>query len=960
MIAVGRSNLFRVTSALAILAAAASLASANDQRILLGRDQEYANALRRAGFRDLADDVYAALERGAKSGAVKVDPLVTAANKLEMLEEDARRELDPIKRAQLLVGVVEEMEKFVADHPGSGVADEIQSILPEKYMTIGEIITGALEKDPTSEAIAELRKKGQAMFDRAIEALNKRVDEVKKDRDDKRAANPEAEPDPELEERLMLGIYGLIRTNYFSSKLYDVGAFNKNARLDMALKLLFDFQLDYSDQLVCFEGFMYQGLCYAEKGENDDALSAFDSAIDVRDLFEKNNAGVFPVPDEVGDVISVAVLQKQLLLAKLGKHAEVVEASRDFYSSIPSPAKSMKGLAVLVQEAEACKALDDAKGLETAARKLIDADPRGAAGARGRELLGQAGPSALNVGDTYRLAESNFNRGDLDGAIGQCQQVFILARGTPTEADLGSQAALMLGGAYAQKQEWYEAVASWEAALDRYGKGKYAADCMWSAITGYLNLLKAEQKPYFKNKARGRMTELTSRFPNSPYATRAAVFEGGLLEAEGEYERAAANYEKVPNGSQAYEESLYRAANAWSMLARKHFQAGKNDDGKSAAKKAEDAFKNAKPALEAAIDKTLDVAVQDRLRSYLFSTRIGLANLYAMDGVKRPADALTLLEGADREFAADPIRLGAVRATKLTALQALNKIDEACALLDTMLRENPAAEGLGGTAAKLAQAMDKRAADLKAKDPNASDVELFYRRAASYYFLSIKGQIEGTEAVRGANLDQISARLYALGAELSRMPSGSDSLVDWSGKAVDELLFEQAVRALEAALRNSPSYRTAILHARCLGFLGQWEESANAYADLFDRERVADLGAKQINQAAMVAKAELLPAFVEWGFAEREASGGGKDFARMSRSSTIFETLAGGSTKEGKFWWQAKYYLLLNMYDRGDYENADIGVRSLERTNPDFDEDKYGLKAKFIKLRDELSKKVFK
>jgi hypothetical protein len=156
----------------------------------------------------------------------------------------------------------------------------------------------------------------------------------------------------------------------------------------------------------------------------------------------------------------------------------------------------------------------------------------------------------------------------------------------------------------------------------------------------------------------------------------------------------------------------------------------------------------------------------------------------------------------------------------------------------------------------------------------------------------------------------------------------------------------------------TPSYRTQINLCRAQGFLGRFEEAAAGYARLFERESFADPVARTINPEAMRAKPELAFAYLEWGVCERETGVAQHANDRLSRASSIFESLVLATAAETQLWWQAKFFQLQVLVDRGEYQIADIGLRSLERNWPDFDGGKHGLKERFQRLGQELAKKV--
>ncbi len=949
---IGRSYVRRFAPGLVAVALLGGAASAQHHEKILGKDDiEFANALARARYDDLAEAVYTALS--TVRGGSGETALVVELQKLNSKEKEAGKLTDPIQRAEALFAVVELMEQFVESHPGSEVAADLQDQLPDKYRNAGESSALAVSANPDAPGAKELREKGSAMFERAVSSLRKQIDLI----DEQRKAREE--PDEKLEFDYMLARYNLARTFYFNALVMDP---NGNARKDplkRSLSILSDFELDYSNELCCYEGFIYAGLCHIELGDLDKAEQSFDSAIKLRERFDVANDGVFLMQENQNaiNVVSAGVLQKMLLLVKKGDNQGAVATSRDYYKTIPDAVRGLKGLAILAQEADCHRALGDSKSLEAVARRMIDADPRGPAGARGRELLGESGGSNLSASDMLNLAKETYNRNDVPRAIEICQQTIVMARGRANEADIGSEAANELGKYYAYKEQWFEAVTAWEAAAERFQAGATAAECLYRAANGYLKLLKTEKREYYKTRARARMTELTKRYPTSSYVGKAALMEGDMLYAEGEFARAADMFEKIPVISGQREEALYRAGNSWASLARKATADGKTGDAASASKKAEELFKRAATEADDAVAKTLDTNQQNYLRGVAFSARMGLANLYLLDKA-RVAEVLQLFgTSSEREYASVPEWLNAARGVRLRAMMALGRIDDAIAMVDALIKENPDAS-FGSVLAPLARALDTRGVDMRKQGKN-SEADIEWRRAAKYYWLAIKGQVAGSERVNAEDLESSADRLLVFALHFNRIPV--DSFTEWTGgRLTEDDLFDQAARAFEAVFPSKPTNKVVVRWANCLAFLGRWEEAAAKYADLFARVPVIDINKSTINSQVLSGAPELLSACLEWGVCEREAGLAKSENARLNRTVSIFTTLANGTTPGGKLWWQSKYYQLRTMTDQGTYDLAEVAVRALERSNPDFDNNEFGLKDRFVKLREELARKGFK
>lgn len=940
-----------------VVATAQQPADLPPEKILGKDDVDFVRQLSRNGYTDLAEDVRKAIER-SRGGASSLDASLLA---LELEQERAYAEPDAAKRVELLEGLIQKREEFLGQHPDSPASAEVRNGQLELYRGVGELIAQVLQQEEAAPDAEDLRKRGGEILQRAVTALEEQL----------AALSAEAPADPSLSEEAaaeaaaerdfqrMLATYGLARTQYFRAMLYDEGSYERNLIANNALEVLLDLQLEFSDQLLCYEGFIYEGLCHKAVGEPEQALESFDAAIELRETYEQSQRGIYQMAPEAADIVSSAVLQKMLLLGEQQNHEGAAAVAKDFEDTTPEPWTTLRGMAILSELADTYQGLGDQERLTDTAKLLIEINPYGPGGQRGREILGEGQGGTLGAVETLRLAESSV-ASDPDRAIELCQTAMALARGTADEQDLGSRAGVMLGALYAQRNWLHESVVAWHTAADRYPEGKEAPECLWRSVNGYLALQAQERRSLYKELAQERVAELLRRHPDHQLAANAGLIEGRQAEAEQDFARAAELYERITPGSAAYEEALYRAGNASSLQARKLFQEGKSGDAKQEAQRAEGLLVKARTALAEAAAQTLDLSAQERLRVLGFSARVSLANLYLLEGLGRAGDVAKLFDGMDAELAQDPVRSSMVWDLRFRALEAQGKVDDAIALLDAQLQRDPKAGWLEAGARMLAPVLDTRGSELRRSDPRSSAADAQWRKAADYYRLAIQGQVEGRTAVNVETLESVADRLFVFALHFEKVPEDVESFVDWGGERLSGELVELAARAYEAVLPLTPSYRSVIKYARTLGFLGRWEEAAGQYAALFERESFADPISKTIDQQAVAAKPELLFAYLEWGVCEREVGIERADVSRLTRASGIFEALVLGTTQGSKLWWQAKYYQLRTLLDRGEYEVAEVAIKSLKLNWDHFDEGKYGLEPRFVELQDELSKKVFR
>ncbi|HET6201579.1 MAG TPA: hypothetical protein VFI25_02115 [Planctomycetota bacterium] len=939
--------------ALALLFTLEGLAQGPEERILGRGDAAFARELYRAGYVDLAKGVCAAIEKAGK--ASPAERIEVRALYLDLQLDAAKEEADPRKRKDLVAAVLRGKQEFIAANPGSREAQEAEDNLSDVYRLLGEVLTAVLQKEQDPAAAAKLRKEGEETFTRAADVLKQQVAKLKELRDD-----------PAAELRYMNACYSLPRTYYYHSLIYAPGDIKKERLLEEAVASFREFGLDYGDRMLNFEGLVYQGLCHRELGKPEEALADFDDAIRLRQTYEQNEAGLFSLSSDAADVVSAAVLQKVLLLKDQGKFAEAIEAAKDYLGTTADPLAAGRGLAVLAAEADCELASGDLTGAGATADRLVAADPNGVWGRYGRELQGRmlgggGSSSGADPAKLIRVAEAMVEGGDADRALEICGEALRLARGSPQEASLGSEAFLLIGALYARRGWLHEASVAFDAAAERYPTGEMAPEGLWKAVLCYLRLNGQEKRPFYKRRVEDRMARLARNYPNHPNAGYAQVVEAKQLEEDQEYLKAAALYEKVAPGSSSYEDALLGAGNCHFQHALQLLQEKKAGEAKPFFDQAEARLRKAAAEAEAAAEKTMDRDAQRRLGDVGYRALGTLSNLFLQDGSKREGEVLALLKGADERFADDPAKLASLWGLRIQALQAQGKFGEAIDLLESLLQKNPDPRQVAAASGVLARSLDQRGQDLREKDPKSSEADDLWRKAARYYEASVRAQLKGEEPSNASLLDGVGTRLFVFGLHFNGVPEDQEEFVGWESSVPRAPEFwEQAGKMYEAALTTSVSYKTMISLGRTHGYLGRWREAATVLARLFDQESLLNPDKTRIQNAALAAKPELLPAYLEWGVAEFQVAADEKDQERLARALHIFEVLASSTGGESRRWWHAKYYQIQCLLAQGEYKRADVAVRSVERTTEDFDQGKFGYKAKFLQLKSELAKKVLR
>ena len=101
---------------------------------------------------------------------------------------------------------------------------------------------------------------------------------------------------------------------------------------------------------------------------------------------------------------------------------------------------------------------------------------------------------------------------------------------------------------------------------------------------------------------------------------------------------------------------------------------------------------------------------------------------------------------------------------------------------------------------------------------------------------------------------------------------------------------------------------------------------------------------------------ESLNLYMEQGYMQRELARSGQKF-QYDNASTVFSNLLRVVTPQTELWWIGKYEVLATLVDRRgetDARLARVGLENVERQYPEFDQNTYGQKDRFLKLKEKI------
>jgi tetratricopeptide (TPR) repeat protein len=934
---------------------------------IFGRDNAaFARALARQGFGDLADAFCRKFDAWKDASPEEKASVRSVA--LDLAIEVARQQADPLQRKDAITAVLKQKEEFIAQYPTSPEAEEAELSLPDAYRTLGEALTAALEKttDPTQSS--KLRDEGRAAFNHAEDVLRARKKVLEKKLSDPLLS--ERETDAVRDQRASVW-FNIARVEYFQSQLFAKEDPEFQRRVKSALRTLQDMVLEYEDKLVTYEAYVFTGLCDHALGANDQALADFDQGIALREQYVAGANGKYQIPLEIDDVVSWAVLQKVNALNDAGRSADVIATIKDYYAKSPQPDKALSGLQLLAIQADNELKSGDSKSAGETAQRLEDLDPNGPWGARGREVLAQMlgdsgapGGKARSLGSVQllKIADALNAKNDTEQALQVCVRALDAAAGDP---DGSSDVLIYMGGIYGKVKDLPAAAVCFDTVWQQYPKAARAPEGLYRAIDVYVTINATERRPFYAGLIAERRNKLANEYPTSPLASKVQLLQGRTLESEQKFAEAADFFLKVQPGSPNYEEAQFNGSRCLVKEAQRLGKAKQVAEAKAMVARAETQIKQTMTLLRSAAEKTLDLSQRQIWDNQSFECRTLLANLFMLEGVGRAADVPKLLEGVEEQYKDDPDKIGRAWGLRIQAFSSIGQFDQAEKLLESLLVKD-ASSGVAAVAAGIfARTCDAKGFEMLSKDPKSKPGDEMWKKAFRYYTISTKPKLKDAAAARNGELEQIGNRFFVMGQHFNGIPDKVQSFVGWGGKITAPEYFEEAANLYSASLEFVQSDITRISQARALGFLGKFDRAGEVYEKIFEKDPIVDVTTGDVNKAKLKQRPELLTAYLELGVSLLKVGLPAKDADRLSRANQAFDLVVRNSKVQGsreppsETWWTGRYWQIRAWVDVGQYKNASLALRDVERnTSPNFDEGKYGLQELFKKMKGELAGKV--
>ncbi|MCC6741994.1 MAG: tetratricopeptide repeat protein [Planctomycetia bacterium] len=938
-----------------------------------GDDVDFARALVQNGYVDLAQEYCKRIESDpATSPEDKAGVQLIQA---EIFAKTASLQEDTAKAAEELDKAVKVLEDFIRANGSHPRAPEAKFTIGVLLRQKGDVIVATLKKTADSSKKAELIAEGDKNFKAAesyFEGLQKEYRSMKESwwqKTNGRQPNEEEKrEEEEIRYNLMDSIYNVPRTLYSHCLLYEPGSKEKSELANKAVGGFMDFELDYQDQLKAYESSIFWALTHKELGEFDKVYQRFDFTISLKDFFQGAQ-----MPDDAREVILTAYYYKATTYNEQRKYRDAEKTIDEMLKLIKDVGKDRIGVSAVLVKGDALLGSGDkdaaiklgtdlmkqvsSPGLQALIRKKVAEWSSGAGGGVGLYLIKYE--AALDE-DNYIAAIAA-----LQGGIAAAEA----ADAHEAIADL----LWKMGGIYERLDRPYDAVICYETIATDYQKWAKAAEAAFRAAQVWNTIAAAigEERSWEKDQVAKNLTTLTSKWPNDPNSKNAQYLVADALYQKGKYDDAAKEFAKVPEDAKLYEQAIVMAGRCYYDQAKKLWAAGTKD------KTVTDMFDKAETSFRKYLDyvkkgpSKIEEIQKNRPGVEAFCKQ-ALANVLMHDARKKFPEAIKVLDEIDNPPEVDGKRADVpddvkkrVWRQKVTAYLAMDDTAKAVEVTEKMMEKYRASAVTVEACQLVGAKCDEEAEKLAGENPTPESITpeamKLWELAAKYYANWIHSGIEAKQKIKVDDALAVADRIYNLGLLINKIDTAKSFTSVELDKLKNPRIFVDAARIYEPVaneqlgrLQGVDTSKLLLKLAWCHDFAQNWEGSRDAYEILIDSERLRKKGSQTLEDAVLKAKPWLFVAYEELGHVYIRLAAKGENKANyMQEAYTIFANVVSKSEKDTEAWWRAKYLVIKILFEKGgqnDFEMALMGVKDMRANYPNWDEDKFKMRDRWIEM----------
>ena len=919
-------------------------------------DSDLARALAQRGWFDLAEEICDKLDKGASRSMV---PFIRAEIKLGQVD----RETEYAKSSQGLADAVTLYKKFLDENPTHAMALEAQTNIGWIQSRKGSLAMEAIEVESDATKHAELQKQAIQSYTDAEKYYQDTIEKLKKEKSDR------------AQDALMDARLAFPRVLIDHAKISGVDDATKKRLLGQAKTLLVDFEFDYGDRPIAFEAMLEGGKCLTELGEYKQAESKLRATFALRKRLAE--AKIKP-NDYHNKIIFGAYIALAQSLQKAGRLPEAKAFVAGILKEDKTLEKEWAGPALKLEMAEILFKMKDIPGAMAMANEVISKNSGGRWEFIAKDKMKRWGEGGASVRfspeQMMSAADSSMDRENFRDALRDLRRVIEACSTEAEKAKFQPAAYYKMGQCFQALKRNYEAATVYEKVFTLYQKDANAPKACYEAVRCFNAEFALSGDKRDDDQKEKYLSVLAANWPKDPAARNIKFVQAEKTEKTGDLKGAAELYRQVTEDAEAYESALVAQGYCYYADASKKYEKAPKDP--AVQKEVKDELRMAEEALTKFLARAADASKapsqpeQQKARVGLIQVaNQQLAYIYMHEAVGKTKEALEFLNKTAKDIPPDDERIAKIWATQIQAHLGLKQVDEAIKILDMMFDKFPDVPAIARACKSVAIKLDEQVIEMTKAKADQAKINDNLRKISRYYAKWLNLAPALNMRITMADVLSVAETLYMIAKQLNGMDESVISFLDMKGKPIAErqyFLDAAFVHALltEGKVGKLPDRDKIVLMtrlARCYSFIAQdadgWNKAKDMYENIVKAYKLVTPSGV-LDGAVLGQHRELLGVYVEEGYVFAEL---GKKDAKLKfqfdNASTVFSNVLRVVQGNSEPWWQSKYMVLQVLFDRGaeaDIKLALVGIENLERTNPTFDDNKYGLKDRFLELKKQI------
>ncbi|HVR74482.1 MAG TPA: tetratricopeptide repeat protein [Planctomycetota bacterium] len=882
--------------------------------------------------------------------------------KAEVLFKEAQLQTEDSKFQALLEESTDLLRKFLSSGPSQALSHEARRGIDARLYRKADRVGRAARVEENARKRADLEREANDLYSALERHYRERAREL-------RAARGGSSED-ELMEVLLDGS----RAEIEHSRLPGMDEAARRRILGEAIQRMQDFQFDFAADAMSFEAMAIEGRCHKELGDVRAAEDRFAGALSLRARLVE--AGREPAEYHLG-ILASAYLTLAEILVESGKPREAAKLVDQALGEDRTLEAAPMGWALKLLKAECLFQLDDLAGAHDLAARVRSIDPDGPLGAAAKEKLRVWSQSAAARGSKAMPERLLITAGSLleneqwVPALDAYRQVIDLSRTDAEKARHQPEAYMGIGQCLSRMGRHAEAASAYEDLFKAFPSHELAPRASFEAARSLGSQFAVSNDPRDEARQEACLATLLEKWPKHAAARSVAFLRAENLERSRQLKEAADLYRTVPDDAEVYESALVSAARCCYM-----------DAGSSGGERNEpDAVKAALAKAEGILQVFFERAASPRfiprnpdaqkLRDSLtFAATQQLALIYSHEAVARYADSLKLLDTHASTMPEDDPRRARVLALKVRAHLALGEVTEADACLGTMLERFPTSPVIAQTSKSVAARLEDTVEEVSRSGGSPGVVKSRLEKVFKYYMTWFKESASRGARIGASEALSVAGSLVRAARRLNGLAPGTAAFIGLKDGRIEApryfaetaLLLSTLLEGKLGKLQEEDRLGVMADLARCEAFTASdaegWERARDRYTAIVSGWNLVDASNRISLGAAPRLATTLISVYIELGCVHFELSSLGQG-SHFDEAVTVFQNTLQVTESASEPWWIAKYMTLALLVERGgpsDLKLAEVIVGNLEKSYPDYDEDRFGMRGRILGLKGILAR----